>query len=302
MTDDLTDCLTRLRADHGGDIRTGFMPTRLPAVKLFWSDHPIPRVPLVYDPGIAVIISGRKTGFLGDRSFVYDKGCYLAVGLPVCFDCETEATSEAPLIGLFLRSDRKVLHELASSLFETRGAAVSGPVTLGVEPLRLGGSMRDAVGRLARQLADDAEASLLAPTTVREIFFHALQDPHGRVLLAQTRPDRPEARIAALLQQIQTSQGKAPSIDKIAALSGMSAASFHRHFKAAFGTSPLQYLKQRRLMRAWNLLVDEKLSVTQTAQELGYASPAQFSRDFRSFFSVSPSQAGATGVAGFEKD
>ncbi|MCR9193309.1 MAG: AraC family transcriptional regulator [Hyphomonas sp.] len=285
----MKDRLARLRAELGGSGQTGFLPTRLASVRLFWSDHRLPRMPLAYDPGIAVIVSGRKIGFLNGSRFVYDAGSYLAVGLPVCFDCETHATPDRPLIGLFLNADQAMLQELSAGLAETRDARPAGQTTLGVEPLKLTMPMREAVTRLADQLSDDAEAQLLSPATLREIFFHALQDRHGQALLAQTRPDRPEARIAALLRRIESTGDRPPSVEEMAQAVGMSPASFHRHFRAAFGASPLQYLKLRRLIRARTLLADHGSSVAEAAHATGYASAAQFSRDFRTYFGEPPS-------------
>ncbi|MEM8572142.1 MAG: AraC family transcriptional regulator [Pseudomonadota bacterium] len=297
MDRELIERLFRLRAEVGEGQAQGFVPTRLLSVRIFWSDHPIPRMSLSYDPGIAIIVSGRKTGFLDGTRFVYEAGCYLAVGLPVCFDCETDAAPDRPLIGLFLRTDQPMLQELAAGMADARAHPSPGPTSLGVEPLKLTPSMRDATLRLARQLADPAEARLLAPATLREIFFHALQDGHGRALLAQTRPDRPEARIAALLIRIERDGGRPPAVEEMAASVGMSPASFHRHFRAAFGASPLKYLKQRRVLRARTLLAEHGSTVSEAAHAMGYASPAQFSRDFRAHFGVPPSQLSRSGAA-----
>ena len=292
MDQRLQDQLLRLRAAAGGG-PPGFSPTRLKAVQVFWSGQPIPLVPLTYDPGIAVIVSGRKIGFLDGARFVYGTGSYLAVGLPVCFDCETEATLEQPLIGLFLRADPVLLHELARDLADTAPdrAQALGPVTLGVEPLQVPDAMADAVARLASQLGDEAQARLLAPATLREVFFHALQDRHGRVLLAQTRPDRPEARIATLLRRVERQACAAPRVEEMAAQVGMSPATFHRHFRAAFGAAPLQYLRKRRLLRARTLLLEQGMGVAEAAHAAGYATAAQFSLDFRARFGLPPSAA-----------
>ncbi len=288
MNDCLKERLRRLRHE-AGTTQPGFSATRLPGAQVFWSDHPIPRVPLYYDPGIAVIVSGRKTGFLNGATFVYGAGSYLAVGLPVCFDCETEATPDEPMVGIFLHAEQAMLRELAAGLAETDSASCATPVTLGVEPLPLSPAMLDAVSRLATQLCDHAQAQLLAPATLREVFFHALQDRHGRVLMAQTRPDRPEARIAALLRRLDRDPCRDRNVEQMAAETGMSPATFYRRFREAFGVSPLQYLKRRRLLRARSLLSDQGASVAEAAHATGYTSAAHFSRDFRATFGRPPS-------------
>lgn len=295
---DLRPFLEDLRDSLGVSGGTGFIATREPTVKLFWSETALPRVPLSYDPGIAIIVSGRKIGFLDTRQFTYDAGQYLAVGLPVCFDCETQATPADPLIGMFISAENAVLQDLAAGISEKRVTALPKGVTLGVEPLNMSQAMTDAVVRLATQLADPTEAELLARGTIREVFFHALKDPHGNALLAMTRPDRPEVRMASALRRLEAEPSRSQSVAEMAALAGMSPASFHRHFRAAFGTSPKRYLKQRRLMRARRLLIEDGLTVSGAAQVLGYSSPAQFSKDFRQAFDVPPSKAHLLGFSG----
>ena len=77
----------------------------------------------------------------------------------------------------------------------------------------------------------------------------------------------------------------------MAAEVGMSSASFYRHFKAAFGATPLQYFKRIRLLRAQSLIVDHGVRVAEAAHASGYSSASQFSRDFHSAFGHTPSEA-----------
>ena len=76
----------------------------------------------------------------------------------------------------------------------------------------------------------------------------------------------------------------------------MSAASFHKYFKAITSTTPLQYQKELRLLEARRLL-KSGASVTTVAYDVGYESPSQFSREYARKFGVPPSEdmAEATG-------
>ncbi|MEM1315742.1 MAG: AraC family transcriptional regulator, partial [Pseudomonadota bacterium] len=217
---ELRDRLAALRAARGAPGVLGFVDTALPGARLFWSDRPVPRAPLSYAPGIALIASGRKIGFFEDRRIAYGAGRYLAVGLPLHFECETVASPEAPLLGLFLTLDPEALRALARDLAD-HGAAPLPPRTgLGIEPLPLGAPMHDAAIRLAGQLLRPAEAAALAPATLKEIFFHALRDRHGRVLLSQTRHARPEARIARLLRDLDAAPERFGGVDSLAEAAG----------------------------------------------------------------------------------
>ncbi|WP_409500542.1 helix-turn-helix transcriptional regulator [Mannheimia glucosida] len=61
---------------------------------------------------------------------------------------------------------------------------------------------------------------------------------------------------------------------------------FARHLT---GLSPLQYQKIHRLSYAQTLLNDPHKSITWIAQEIGYESVSQFSREYKRAFGVSPS-------------
>ena len=272
----------------------GFSPTLLEPVEFFWTDKPTPRVPLSYAPGLAIILSGRKIGHLDGQRFEYGEGSYLAVGLPVIFECETRASADVPLFGLFLRFQPAELQELHGLIEQGAAARLPKAASLGVEPLTVGPIMKEAVTRLVRQICQPHEAAALGAGTLREIFFHALQDTHGRVLLSLTQLSRPEARIAELLRRVEARGDKVCNVDAMARDAGMSPASLHRHFKCVTGYPPLQYFKRQKLMRARHLLTSGGNSVSQAAHAVGYISAAQFSRDYRKFFGYPPSLTRAT--------
>lgn len=285
-------CVDKIAAylrETGATTKRGFFKTPLPDVDIFWGEVSVMRSPLVYEPGIAVVLSGQKTGFLNDRRFVYNATQYLAVGLPISFECETEASVETPLVALFLRADPGVISEIA----DAAGLLAPDPTTrsaiTAVDPVPVTVRLKDAVNRLCGYFFDPTEAKLLGPQTVREIFYHTLQDAHGRVLLAQTMTTRPESRIAALLRRTDISG--LDSVEHLAQQAGMSSPSFFRHFRAVTGQSPKKYFQRQRLFRAKSLLVFEGASVAEAARHVGYVSPSQFSREFRDLFGLPPSRA-----------
>jgi transcriptional regulator GlxA family with amidase domain len=82
---------------------------------------------------------------------------------------------------------------------------------------------------------------------------------------------------------------KAPlAVPVVAKAAGMGVSSFHTHFKAITGTTPLQYQKDLRLMEAKQILMAGRHSVSSAAFEVGYESPTQFSREYKRKFGHSP--------------
>jgi AraC-like DNA-binding protein len=70
----------------------------------------------------------------------------------------------------------------------------------------------------------------------------------------------------------------------------MSSSAFFEHFRAVTGTSPLQYQKDLRLLRAREALRSTNEKVSEIAFGLGYESSAQFSREYAWKFGLPPRQ------------
>lgn len=79
------------------------------------------------------------------------------------------------------------------------------------------------------------------------------------------------------------------SVAALAALAGWSEVYFRRAFRAAFGTSPLAYIRRVRLENAKALLRTGYYSVTETATRCGFDSISYFSYTFRRETGVTPS-------------
>lgn len=68
-----------------------------------------------------------------------------------------------------------------------------------------------------------------------------------------------------------------------------SPAHFIRSFKQAFGETPHQYLRRRRIERAKELLRGTELSVSEVSLEVGFQSLGSFSAAFRELVGAAPS-------------
>jgi AraC-like DNA-binding protein len=77
-------------------------------------------------------------------------------------------------------------------------------------------------------------------------------------------------------------------VPALAAHVNMSTSSLHEHFRAATGMTPLQYQKALRLGEARRLMAVDSFDAATAAQTVGYASPTQFSREYRRLYGQSP--------------
>ena len=96
---------------------------------------------------------------------------------------------------------------------------------------------------------------------------------------------RPE--FALLLAAIIQSPGQDWNVQAMADLTHMSRATFFKRFMQTCGVTPAQVLQQLRMQRA-SQLIQEGLSLSRTAEQVGYQSDAAFSRVFKKTTGVLP--------------
>nr|WP_282103393.1 AraC family transcriptional regulator [Halomonas getboli] len=268
--------------------RDGYTATRLPEVTLMASRRPVPRTPLIYDPSLIIVAQGYKIGHLGDREIHYGPGQYLVQTLPLPFECETQASLEAPLLGVSIRLDPALLGELVAAMGEAGQGDMPEAAPVPMDSVSMTDGMQGAVERLLRTLHDPAEATAMGSQRVRDVVFEALRGRQGGALRALVHHHGHYSRIVQVLSWLHAHFAEEVSVEELARQASMSPSTFHQHFKQVTQASPLQYLKRLRLIKAQQLLIQEAGNVNQAAEAVGYRSVSQFSRDYKRCFGISP--------------
>lgn len=116
--------------------------------------------------------------------------------------------------------------------------------------------------------------------------------------LAQQRPSRqprsatlrklPAGTLARVAGHVHDHLAQDLSLDELARVAGLSRFHFLRSFKASTGSSPLQYVTERRIAQAKRLLAESDLAMPQIASCCGFASADAMARAFRRAEGVSP--------------
>lgn len=78
------------------------------------------------------------------------------------------------------------------------------------------------------------------------------------------------------------------TLEDIAKHVSLSPIYFHNSFKAATGKTPHEYLNEKRIKKAANLLVSTDLSLAQIAYECGFSSQSYFSYSFKKYMKLTP--------------
>ncbi|MPW07701.1 helix-turn-helix domain-containing protein [Paraburkholderia sp. CNPSo 3155] len=277
----MVDLLRSLAPDEGYNL------TALPSVRILRSNRALSRTPVLYDPGIVIVCQGRKRGYFGDQLYLYDERHYLAVSVPVPFSMETDATEQRPLLALYLHLDFALAAELAERI-DREGVAQRAPAPQSMMSTPMDDAMQASVLRFLEAMHRPLEAAVLGAGLLRELYFRVLTGAQGSSLREALAMRGQFGQIGRSLRLIHASYAQPLDVSQLADEAGMSIPSFHSHFKAITQVSPMQYLKSTRLHQARLLMVRQDLTAEAAGHAVGYASPSQFSREFRRLFGLTP--------------
>lgn len=107
--------------------------------------------------------------------------------------------------------------------------------------------------------------------------------------------------IANVVLELNANLHKKIDLAYYARQSYLSYAQFFRRFKQAMGVTPLQYINDMRVEKARHLLEESTISVKQIAMECGFANEYYFSRFFKKYNSVTPTEYRKMSAALMEK-
>ena len=98
-----------------------------------------------------------------------------------------------------------------------------------------------------------------------------------------------DRKISRAIQAMHSNVSAPWTVESLAAEAAMSRSRFADRFQELVGCGPLTYLAEWRLQTARRLLQDRRVSIQQVAGQIGYQSPAAFTRAFANMFGESPS-------------
>lgn len=277
--------LARLLDRHTAALGTGTHDSAVPRLALIRAERPTERMHAVYRPSVCITAQGVKRTIAGERVLRYGPGDYLtiSVDLPVVGEV-TAASKREPYLCLKLQPDPAQLSDL---LIAGSSASDEEP-DLGLAVAKVTDEIVDAAVRLAGLLDRPEAIAALAPLYERELCYFLLQGPQGARLRQLALGEGRMAQIARAIRFITDRFREPIAVEEAAAEAGMSASSFHQHFKAVTAQSPLQFQKLLRLQEARRLLVAEGGDAASAAFAVGYSSPQQFNREYARLFGLPP--------------
>lgn len=279
--------LTRLIARHAS--AEGPTETALPGFKLMRMERAMPRTPVVYGTSICFVAQGAKLAHVGDTTHVYDAGNYLICSFTLPIESEIRrATRGQPFLGAVLDVDPALVRQLLLEM-DDAASVTSRPVAHPVASSPFTEAMARVVARMVAICTDQVDCRVLGPGLTKELVYEVLRGPHGFILRDYVAREGSFARVPRVVRYLEQNFRRSIDVDEIAKHAGMSPSALHKHFKQATTMTPMQYVKRLRLHHARTLILGGS-AASEAAFEVGYASPSQFSRDFKRMFGHAPQQ------------
>uniref|UniRef100_A6VXV3 AraC-type transcriptional regulator domain protein n=1 Tax=Marinomonas sp. (strain MWYL1) TaxID=400668 RepID=A6VXV3_MARMS len=282
-TENIVDLMLKLAPLEGYNL------TSLSDVRLLRSNRPLSKTPVLYDPGIVIVCQGSKRGYFGEQCYLYDAEQYLAISVPVPFTMETDASTEQPLLAIYIHLNFKLAAELMLQLeqqgFEPPDHSPKSMISSRIEP-----ALASSVIRFLQGLSKPLEAEILGPSLLRELYFHFLTGKQSNEIRSALAMQGQFGKISQVLKHIHHDYAKQIDLAQLAAKARMSVPTFHTHFKSITQMPPMQYVKSVRLHQARMLMARQSITAASASHAVGYESPSQFNREFKRLFGLPPAE------------
>ena len=248
---------------------------------------------------LCIVAQGRKAVTVGGQTYLYDPFHYLVLSSHLHFQAEIlEASVTRPFLSFVLQIDPALVRQVSSDMlerrttaFRSREAREAGAQARPAPQACVSALDQDLLGvvlRFLRAVKTDADRRVLAPLYLQEMVYRVLQREQYARLLALAAAEAASNPVSAVLEYVREHMSEPLTVADMADLVNLSPSAFAHLFRDVTGRSPYQFLKEMRLDRARELLVDGNFTVARISKEVGYASVSHFISEFRGRFGVTP--------------
>ncbi|KPQ20666.1 MULTISPECIES: AraC family transcriptional regulator [unclassified Halomonas] len=265
----------------------GLVLSPVPGLSMMCVETPAGDLQSVYKPMVCLVLQGAKRMTVGHQTRVVAGGesAIVSADMPVVGRI-VQASQSEPYLAVAIDLDRRILRELTAHMGSAPAQRASKMQTLFA--VDTDAEVIDCASRLMKLLDRPESEPLLRPGIMQELHYWLLSGPHGTALREIADPDSYASRLAAAIEMLRANYTSRVPVEKLAAEAGMSLSSFHKHFKYMTSLTPGQYQQRLRLIEARRLMLDEGVTASNAAFEVGYESVSQFTREYGRLFKAPP--------------
>ncbi|MFD5827393.1 AraC family transcriptional regulator N-terminal domain-containing protein [Lentzea sp. NPDC060358] len=253
-------------------------------VRIHVALSPVPPFPVIAEPMLYLVFQGVKSLLRPSGNLSYGPGDLVTTAVHTSALAEVVVASEdEPYRALEIPFDRHLVTGLIAEMGTVPPASAEA---VSVHPLP--DRVLDPVHRLLALAHDPDAAGILAHGVKREIWYRVLCGPSGGAFVELARSNSALDRIHQVTTWMRQNLDAPLDTRRAAELANMSATSLYRLFKSTTGTTPGSYHKHLRLMEGRRRVAEGVDTIQRISASVGFASPSQFTRDYRRFFGTAP--------------
>ena len=163
----------------------GYQTTYNDQITLFRSTDYHKQCPVMYEPGIYILLSGRKVAQINNHPVNYGPDKLLIVTSAYPVECEAFSTQEESLCGIYIKLDQNTVYK-TMELLKSNGYQVSDdsenyPIGFGVSEKT--SRLSACISRLLQALHDELETAALVQGILEELYFHLFTSEQGQLLV-----------------------------------------------------------------------------------------------------------------------
>lgn len=141
---------------------------------------------------------------------------------------------------------------------------------------------------MAHALSEEPASELVVDQIAQQLGAHLIVTYGGLALRGHGVRRLAPVRLDSVLDYIEANLGAGITLDALAGIACTSKYHFLRRFKLSTGMTPYQFVLQRRIRRAQELILSGRITVAEIAQRTGFSDQAHFNRVFKRFVGVTP--------------
>jgi len=243
---------------------------------------------------LCIVAQGRKCVTVDGEHYHYDPFNYLVLNSNLHFTAEiVEASVTKPFVSLVLQIDPATVRKISAEMLERRTAVPAprpdaAPGAGQAFVSALDSDLMGSVLRFLRAIGTGPDRRVLAPAYLQEIVYRVLQaDQYARLLRIAADQEHNDP-IARVIRYTRAHLSEPLTVADLAEHVSLSPSAFTAQFRETTGTSPYQFVKETRLSRARELLVQGDDTVASVSRAVGYPNTSHFINEFRRRFGLSP--------------
>jgi AraC-like DNA-binding protein len=242
---------------------------------------------------LGIVAQGSKAVLVDGERYVYDPFHYLVLSRNLHFQAEIlQASAKKPFLSFVLQIEPALVRKVAAGIADGPGGALAPAEADGqAEPgvvSPLDAELMAVVLRFLHSLDGETDRRMLAPMYVEEMVYRVLRREQFARMLRIAARQSSGTPISAALSFARAHYAEPLTVEDLARQAALSPSAFSRLFREVTGQAPYQFLKEYRLDRARELLLDGRSSVTEASRRVGYSNVSHFIREFRARYGATP--------------